>query len=124
MYINVIKRSFSSAHKIDGHKGKCAHLHGHNWTVEVAVKGFELDDIGIAIDFSDMKAIVDPVIEDLDHCYLNEKPYFQKHPPTAENVARYIYKIIEEPFCKENIEIEEVVIWETDGCGVRYRGQD
>ncbi len=120
MYSNVIKQSFSSAHKIEGHSGKCAFLHGHNWVAEIVASCEELNDLGMGVDFADMKAVAKPVIDELDHCYLNELPYFQSHPPTAENVAKYIYDVLEQSFREKNVTIEEVVIWETEGCGVRY----
>ena len=120
MYTNIIKQTFSAAHKIDGHPGKCAYLHGHNWTVEMAVSSLKLNELGIAIDFSTMKALAKPVIEELDHCYLNELPYFQTCFPTAENVARYIYEVLEKSFDDRGVVLDEVIIWETDGCGVKY----
>lgn len=121
MFINILKQSFSSAHKIDGHKGKCAFLHGHNWTVEIAVASYKLDHLGMGMDFADIKRLVKPVIDELDHCYLNDLPYFQHFLPTAENVAKYIYESLVSIFSNEDVDIQEVIVWETDGCGVKYR---
>jgi 6-pyruvoyltetrahydropterin/6-carboxytetrahydropterin synthase len=112
--------SFSAAHMIEGHLGKCANLHGHNWDVEIHICSQELDSLGMAIDFAEIKAIVSPVVDELDHVYLNDLEYFKIHPPTAECVVRYIYESCKDSFVQKGVILKEVVIWETNGCGVKY----
>ena len=77
---------FDSAHFIKGHDGKCAHLHGHSWKIEVHVSGdsSQLDANGILWDFGNIKKI----ISKLDHRILNEEFDFN---PTAENLVKFIY---------------------------------
>ena len=76
MFEISVRDEFSSAHNLRGYKGKCEALNGHNWQVEVVVLSSKLDDIGMAIDFKKLKEIVNSVIKELDHTYLNELPYF------------------------------------------------
>ena len=54
-YEVMIERNFSSAHQLRGYKGKCENLHGHNYKVEIYARGEELNNIGLLIDFVDLK---------------------------------------------------------------------
>ena len=71
--------------------GKCANLngHGHNYTLEVTVKG-ELDPrTGFVVDLKELKDIMNrEVVEVMDHRHLNkEVPEFANTIPTTENIA-------------------------------------
>jgi 6-pyruvoyltetrahydropterin/6-carboxytetrahydropterin synthase len=62
------KTHFSAAHALKGYPGDCARLHGHNWIIETFVKCRELDDIGIDIDFRDIKQAVNAYsVKFVDH---------------------------------------------------------
>src|SRR2546428_767468 len=69
---------FESAHHLPGHRGKCAHLHGHSYRLEVTIRGPIKDmsgasDHGMVMDFDDLSGTVkNSVIERLDHRDLNE----------------------------------------------------
>ena len=52
----MIEMGFSSAHALRGYHGKCENTHGHNYRVEIYVRGEKLNDIGLLIDFKDLKA--------------------------------------------------------------------
>ncbi|MBD3878820.1 MAG: 6-carboxytetrahydropterin synthase QueD [Quinella sp. 1Q5] len=92
MYEIEVKAAFEAAHYIDGYAGKCARLHGHNWEVVAVVHGEKLDRLGMLIDFKVLKAELKKVLEEFDHRFLNELDSFAKENPTAENLAREIYK--------------------------------
>ena len=55
----MIERNFSSAHQLRGYKGKCENLHGHNYRIEIYARGRELDNIGLLVDFVELKAAAD-----------------------------------------------------------------
>lgn len=74
MYELTIEGSFASAHQLRGYKGKCENLHGHNWKVELSVEGKALNDIGLLIDFHELKRILGEVLVRLDHKNINEIP--------------------------------------------------
>jgi 6-pyruvoyltetrahydropterin/6-carboxytetrahydropterin synthase len=81
--------------------GKCArvHGHGHNYHLEVTIKG-EMDPrTGMIADLSRFQQAVDDyVVEPFDHMFLNKDiPYFEKVVPTAENIALYIRNVLEQP---------------------------
>src|ERR671910_2525738 len=87
----MIERNFSSAHQLRGYKGKCENLHGHNYRVEIYARGSELNNIGLLVDFVELKAAADEVVQYLDHRNINELPPFDAElNPSAENLARYI----------------------------------
>src|ERR671939_1436647 len=86
----MIERNFSSAHQLRGYKGKCENLHGHNYKIEIYARGSELDNIGLLVDFGELKTAADEVVAYLDHRNINELPPFDELQPSAENLAKYI----------------------------------
>jgi len=92
LYEIQVGAAFEAAHFIDGYAGKCARLHGHNWTVEAVVRGEELDALGMLVDFKILKTELKKILDDFDHRYLNELETFARENPTAENLARKIFE--------------------------------
>ena len=90
MFEVMVLGEFSSAHNLRGYKGKCEDLHGHNWKVELIAQNNALDATGMVVDFRELKAKLNNVLEELDHKYLNDIDYFKKVNPTSENIAKYI----------------------------------
>jgi 6-pyruvoyltetrahydropterin/6-carboxytetrahydropterin synthase len=68
---------------------KCARLHGHSFRVEVAVKGSVDKSLGWFVDYAQIDAVCRPVIDALDHRYLNELEGLEN--PTSEHLAKYIW---------------------------------
>lgn len=94
MYELIVKSDFSAAHHLRDYHGKCEKLHGHNYCVEVHFQQKKLDKVGMAIDFSELKSLLDKILSEYDHHYLNELSDFIKLNPTAENIAYIISKKI------------------------------
>ncbi len=120
MYEVMVRRSFSSAHNLRGYHGKCEDLHGHNWTVEVAAQAEVLNEIGIALDFKELKKILEGLMERLDHKYLNETPPFDKINPTTENIAKFLFDEISGKINDEKVRITRVDVWESEGSRGSY----
>jgi 6-pyruvoyltetrahydropterin/6-carboxytetrahydropterin synthase len=91
MYIVSVEESFSAAHYLVGHKGKCENMHGHNYKVQVSARAQELDAQGMVVDFGILKTELKKIIEVLDHSLLNEHKEFADGAPTAERIASYIF---------------------------------
>ncbi len=76
--------------------GKCANLngHGHNYTLEVTVKGDVNPSTGFVLDLKQLKDILDSeVVDAMDHRHLNkEVPEFASRIPTTENLAVAIWE--------------------------------
>ena len=115
MYEIMIEDYFSSAHNLREYQGNCEKLHGHNWKVQVFVKGEKLDKLGILVDFRELKKEVKNILQKLDHIYLNELPFFKNINPTTENIAKFIFDIL-----KEKINISKISVWESENCCATY----
>lgn len=108
-----IVQEFAAAHKLNNYEGNCRNIHGHTWKVEIVVKGNELDAAGMLIDFRKLKQLASELInEKYDHKFLNEIEPFDKINPTAENIAREIYRGMQKML--EGIaEIRYIKVWES-----------
>lgn len=111
---------FSAAHHLRGYPGDCEKPHGHNWTVDVYVECDKLNQIGIGIDFRDVKVAVKNILEKLDHTDLNTLPQFQNANPSSENLAKYLYRELSHRLGAPGIHVTKVRIAETPTCGVTY----
>lgn len=90
--------SFDAAHQLENFTyspetndavfGKCARLHGHTYTVEVAVNGDVNAATGMIMNYFDLDSMVKPHIERMDHHFLND--VFPDMLTTAENMVREI----------------------------------
>jgi 6-pyruvoyltetrahydropterin/6-carboxytetrahydropterin synthase len=102
--------TFSAAHRLlrmpEDHQ--CYRLHGHNYRVEVEVRGdtFEPNGFCAGLDFAKVDKLMNPIIKQLDHQYLNDII----DNPTAENIAEWILKAPELQY------LHSVKVWETDRC--------
>lgn len=119
-YTLKVVTDFAASHIIEGHPGKCSRLHGHNWKIEVEVTASALNDIGMAIDFADLKAAVSEIVDAMDHRHLNDLAPFEGISPTAEHLARIIHQGMRERIEGQDLFVEAVTVWETDRACVRY----
>jgi len=92
MYEITVESHIDAAHYLRGYKGKCENLHGHRYKIVVRVSAEELNEIGLAYDFTDLKAHLDKILERYDHTCLNDVPPFDKINASSENLAATIYK--------------------------------
>jgi 6-pyruvoyltetrahydropterin/6-carboxytetrahydropterin synthase len=109
---------FEAAHLLpnlpEGHK--CRRLHGHSFRVEVHVDGAVDPHTGWVMDFAEIKERFKPVLERLDHYYLNEIEGLEN--PTSENLAHWIWGRL-----KPSLPIlAKIVVQETCTSGAVYRG--
>ena len=109
------KFRFEAAHYLpkmpEGHK--CRRLHGHSFEIEVNVQG-EIDpETGILIDFGDIKKVVKPYVEMLDHWCLNEVGERENiellKNPTSENLAKWLFLSLE----SELVGLYSIIVHET-----------
>jgi 6-pyruvoyltetrahydropterin/6-carboxytetrahydropterin synthase len=115
-----VQTHFSAAHHLRNYPGNCAKPHGHNWTVDIHIECDRLNEIGIGIDFRDVKAAVKAVLEELDHTDLNVLPAFQNNNPTSENIAQYLYQELTKKLNAPGIRLIKLRVSETANCGVWY----
>ena len=115
-----IIRSFGAAHNLKDFRGKCENLHGHNWKIEVVLRGKSLEANGILVDFGEVKAATKEAVEEVDHKYLNELPFFSQNNPSSENIARFLFKKLSVKLNTENIWLHSVSAWESDDACATY----
>lgn len=127
-YIVELTRAytFSSAHRLyhpnlseeenRTHFGKCAnpHGHGHDYRMEISVRGQPDPITGMVISLVDLDALVQREILDvLDHRYLNEEvPPFNTIPPTSENLVIFIVERLA-PHFSGSVSLARVRLYET-----------
>ncbi len=123
---------FCYGHRLLNYNGKCRNLHGHNGRAIIALEAPELDRLGMVVDFTQIKKIVQTWIDEtLDHKMIlhHDDPVLpelrrQNEPvvvvdvnPTAENIARMIFDYAK----AQNLPIVEVTLWETENSFATYR---
>lgn len=109
---------FEAAHRLPNvpAEHKCSRLHGHSYQVQVHVKGPIEAKSGWVVDFGNIKDACKPIIDRLDHYYLNEIPGLEN--PTSELLAAWIWKELASSLPM----MSAVQVRETCTSGCVYRG--
>ncbi|MGH9353163.1 MAG: 6-carboxytetrahydropterin synthase [Terriglobia bacterium] len=106
--------------------GKCSnpHGHGHNYTLEVTVKGEVDPDTGMVLNLKDLKKLLEAeVLEAMDHKFLNaEVPAFATMIPTTENIAIEIWNRLAPKLTFGKL--HRVRLYETQDLYADYYGDD
>ena len=113
MYLVSVQQHFDAAHYLRDYKGKCEQLHGHRFETVVTLQTQELDDLGMAYDFSELKKHLQKILNKLDHVCLNEVTPFDKINPSSENIARTIYRQLQPLLKNAPVSIHSVEVWES-----------
>ncbi len=102
--------------------GLCRNIHGHNYRLEVTVRG-EIDPrTGFFGNVMHLKALVDELVtEPCEHRYLNDLPLFAGVITTMEGLSSRIWEVIEGPIAARGMELYEILLAETDDNVVRLR---
>lgn len=125
MYEVRVEADFAAAHFLKDYHGKCENLHGHNYKVYAHVRGDRLDEGGMLLDFSELKASLRKVCGLLDHKNLNDFDCFKQNP-SAERIASFIAENILEDIpalIKKdtgNAHLYAIDVFETDTSRARY----
>jgi 6-pyruvoyltetrahydropterin/6-carboxytetrahydropterin synthase len=113
---------FSASHALAGYRGDCSRVHGHNWVARVSYRFSSVDELGLTIDYRELRSLLERVIlPRFDHRHLNDIPPFNAVNPTSENIAAEIFRL-----CRGEVRIpggmlREVELWESPTDMVRYR---
>ena len=132
--VRITKRyTFEAAHSLPNYEGKCSHLHGHSYKLEVTVsgtidsedivRGFQNDEpvlaeCGMVVDFSNLKSCIKSVVDVYDHSNLNDHFVL----PTAECMSVQIFKDIQHKL-GNSVRVESVKLWETEDSYAEYCGE-
>ena len=111
---------FDAAHYLpcvpEGHK--CSRMHGHSFRIEIHLRGAPDPQAGWVMDFADISAICQPVIDSLDHKCLNHIEGLAN--PTSENLARWLWLRLKPSLPLLN----KVVVQESPESGCIFRGKE
>jgi len=116
-------------HRLPTHPGLCRNIHGHSYEALVVLAGEPAAD-GMVMDYFDVKTMVQPIIDELDHCFLLDTSdsvlgaFFTAHPmkvvsvgfpTTAENIARMLLeRIVERLPTDHTLDAVRVRVYETE----------
>ncbi|MCA0389714.1 MAG: 6-carboxytetrahydropterin synthase [Bacteroidetes bacterium] len=130
-----VSKSFhwEMGHRLPFHQGKCINLHGHSYRMFLEVDG-DLDENGLVIDFYDLKKIVNPIIEELDHSFMvssldpDLKSLLSSFPTkrvdvdfhsSVENITKYLLDRIASSTLPKNIRSITATVYETQDAYAR-----
>jgi len=122
-----IRTHFAAAHRLarpelsqaenEAIYGKCArpHGHGHNYLLDVTVRGSIDPRTGMVCDLAALQQLVDAlVVEPFDHTFLNKDvPHFASTVPTAENIALHIADRLQGPIAAQGAHLHRVRLQES-----------
>lgn len=120
MYELKIVTHMAAAHQLREYEGGCERLHGHNWKIEVHVRGRELGRNGLLVDFKRVKEATAVLLKQLDHAFLNDVEPFTRLNPSSENIARHIYQSLSRDLNDGNVSVSKVTAWESDTACATY----
>ena len=121
MYTISVEQHFDAAHYLRGYQGKCEALHGHRFGVVARLEAAQLDDIGMAYDFTLLKQHLGEILGRFDHTCLNDVPPFDEINPSSENIAATIYQELGPKLAGAPVSIVCIEVWESPQSGVSYR---
>ncbi len=114
-----VEDTFSAAHQLRGYEGPCENLHGHTWKVTVSLSGKELGELGMGVDFKEIRKKLRRHVVELDHTNLNDLKAFKEINPTSENVAKYLYDKLKPEFGGE-FRLSRVTVHESESACAAY----
>ena len=114
-----VEMSFQASHQLALPDGSKEPTHTHNWSVTAQVAAKELDDMGVVMDFHELRAQLAAIIAPFENTQLDALDYFGQNNPSAENVAKYIYEKIGVKL-PQHVNIKSVKVGEEQGCRAEY----
>jgi 6-pyruvoyltetrahydropterin/6-carboxytetrahydropterin synthase len=136
MNITIMRQvKFCAGHRLLGHEGRCANLHGHNYIAQIFVTSSETDQLGRVVDFAVINRLFKGWIDEhWDHGVLlwdedqeaikaltrmeKRRVFCLPYNPTAENIARYLLTEVAPMLISRidgyDVHVSKVVVWETE----------
>lgn len=107
--------TFAAAHAIRGHTRGCQNLHGHNYRVRVHLRAEKLDELGMVLDFADLKEMMHEILGPFDHRVINDIPPFDERNTTAELFSQYVHEEVSRRLASQDrVRVARVEVWENE----------
>jgi 6-pyruvoyltetrahydropterin/6-carboxytetrahydropterin synthase len=131
----ICRRHFNAAHRLHNPNfsdekniqvfGPCNNKmgHGHNYIIEVSIKGQIDPETGFVMNLVDLKGIVEKeIVQECDHKHLNhDVEWLTDVIPTAENLAVAFWDRLKDKF-QGGVELHKIRLFETENNIVEYKG--
>lgn len=120
--------TWEMGHRLSFHNGGCRNLHGHSYKCMIELTG-EPDQNGMVMDYYDLKKVVEPILNELDHAFmvykndkeliaaleqLNSRKVIVDFESTAENICLYLLEKIKSSNLPPNIHEVKIRVSETE----------
>ena len=120
MYEAAYETTFCATHVLTRDGRPLEPLHGHDWRVEVVAASDELDEIGVVVDFEQLKQALAEVAARFHYKDINSHPDLAKLSPSAEVMARYFFQEVKRGMGAAGRFVKRVRVWEAPGCSATY----
>jgi len=117
-----VEARFEAAHYLREYRGISEPLHGHSYKVEahLAARGGGVDQDAIAVDFVSAKRKLEQLAKKLDYGCINDVPPFTDVNPSAENIAEWFARELQNVVEEEHAVVTGVTVWEGPVNSVTY----
>ena len=119
MFTINVQTSFRASHQLALSDGSKEPEHSHNWVVTAGVSSDILNNIGMVMDFGQLKSAVEKIVSEFNNISLDRIDYFKRNNPSAENVAKYIYNKLEQKLPK-GLKLRSIKVEEEPGCSAEF----
>ncbi len=119
MFAVSVETRFQASHQLILPDGSKEPAHNHNWSVIANVSSDRLNNMGVVINFQELKAMVNNVVAGFDNSALERIGYFQQNNPSAENVAKYVYEKLH-PRLPKGVKLRNIRVIEEPGCSAEF----
>ena len=120
MFTISVETHFQASHQLTLPDGSKEPVHNHDWAVTASLSSEKLNNMGVVMDFQELKAMVDKTVAGFDNTALESIVYFQRNNPSAENIAKYIYDKLRNEL-PEGVKLRSIRVVEEPGCSAKFR---
>ncbi len=119
MFTISVETHFQASHQLTLPDGEKEPVHRHNWLVTADVSSDRLNNMGVVMDFRELRVMLDETVAELDNTALDRVGYFQQNNPSAENVAKYVYEKLRTNL-PESVKLRNIRVVEEPGCSAKF----
>jgi 6-pyruvoyltetrahydropterin/6-carboxytetrahydropterin synthase len=119
MFTISVQTSFRASHQLALSDGLKEPTHSHNWAVTAGISSDTLNNMGMVMDFGQLKSALEEIVSEFNNISLDRIDYFGRNNPSAENVAKYIFNKLEQMLPK-GLKLRNIKVEEEPGCSAEF----